>query len=56
MLFCIGGGDIWDLPEFNFISICTEKKLNNPVIERLFINSYGYIQFEVMIILIQNVF
>jgi len=25
ILYCIGGGDIWDLPEFNFISICSEK-------------------------------
>jgi len=27
-LYCIGGGDTWDLPEFNFISICSEKKKN----------------------------
>ena len=25
--YCIGGGvDTWNLPDFNFISICSEKK------------------------------
>jgi len=28
-LDCIGGGIPKDLSEFNFISICSEKKLNN---------------------------
>ena len=31
MSYCIGGGITKDLPEFNFISICSEKKLNNAV-------------------------
>ena len=31
-LYCIGEGDTWDLPEFNFISMCSiKKKLNNPL-------------------------
>ena len=31
ILYCIGGGIPKDLPEFNFISIRSEKKLNNSV-------------------------
>jgi hypothetical protein len=31
ILYCIGGGIPKDLLELNFISICSKKKLNNPV-------------------------
>ena len=32
ILYCIGGGIPKDFPELNFISICSKKKLNNPVV------------------------
>ena len=40
ILYCTGGGGYLGFTRIKFYQHIIRKKLNNPVIERLFINSY----------------